>query len=93
MLYLFYDAPELLHEMMKVWLELSITCLTKVQDCVPFFELRLGEDIAFKNKPLISPEMADQFLMPYYRELFQTLRSRQKEFMQMKKNLTNLSQK
>jgi len=80
LLYLFYDDPGLLHDMMKVWLNLAITCLTKLQDYIPFFNLYIGEDIAYKTGPLISPEMVEQFLMPYYRELFQTLKSRQKEF-------------
>ncbi len=81
LLYLFYDAPELLHDMMKTWLNLMVTCLTKVQDIQPFFKFFMAEDIAYKQRPLLSPKMAEEFLMPYYRDLIQTLRAGQKEYM------------
>lgn len=80
-LYVFYDDPDLVHDMMQTWLKLMVTCLTKVQDHVQFFKLFLAEDISFKTGPLISPQMVEEFLMPYYRELIQTLRTRQKEFL------------
>jgi uroporphyrinogen-III decarboxylase len=80
LLYLFYDEPELIHDMMKTWLALMTECLTKLQDCVPFFKLHFGEDIAYKLHTLISPKMFEEFLEPYYNELFQTIKSRQKEF-------------
>ena len=80
-LYLFYDDPKLVHVMMETWLKLVLKCLTKIQDYIPFFKFTFGEDIAFKGRPLISPQLVEEFLMPYYRELFQTLRNRQREFM------------
>ena len=80
-LYVFHDDPELVHDMMKTWLTLQTVCLVKVQERVPFFKLFMGEDIAYKNGPLISPAMVEEFLMPYYRELIETLRSSQKDFM------------
>lgn len=80
-LYAFYDEPEMIHDMMKTWLNLQVTCLTREQERIPYFKLFMGEDIAFKTGPLISPQMTEEFLMPYYSELIQTLRGRQKEFM------------
>ena len=80
LLYIFYDDPDLIHNMMKTWLHLQITCLIRMQDHIPFFKLFFGEDIAYKTGTLISPKMAEEFLFPYYRELIQNLRSRQKYF-------------
>jgi len=77
LLYAFYDAPDLIHECMKQWLHLMATCLVRVQDHVSVFRLFLAEDICYKSGPLISPAMFREFLAPYYRELVQTLRSRQ----------------
>jgi len=80
-LYLFYDDPELLQDMMRTWLKLTLSCLTRIQKFIPFFELYFGEDIAYKGHPLISPDMFKRFLRPYYEELFEALKNGQKEFM------------
>lgn len=79
LLYLFYDDPSLIHDIMKNWLYLMTTALCKIQNLFPFFRLFIGEDICFKTGPLISPAMIRTFLVPYYKELYQTLKNRQKE--------------
>ena len=45
----FYDSPEMVHDMMKTWLNLVKTCLLKVQKKIPFFRFLIGEDISYKN--------------------------------------------
>ena len=82
LLYVVHDEPALVHDMMRTWLHLAVTALCRVQDVVPFFRLFLAEDICFKTGPLISPAMIRSFLLPYYRELFQTLQGRQPETLQ-----------
>ena len=79
LLYVFYDAPGLIHDCMRQWLHLMATCLTRVQDHVPIFRLFLAEDICYKAGPLISPAMFREFLAPYYRELVGMLHGRQRE--------------
>ena len=79
-LLLFYDAPDLIHDMMRAWRNLVVTCMKRVQaDVGPIFRLFLAEDICFNNGPLISPAMMREFLLPYYRELYEELRNGQKE--------------
>ncbi|MHB8964126.1 MAG: uroporphyrinogen decarboxylase family protein [Saccharofermentanales bacterium] len=77
----FYDTPEMIHDMMRTWLHLVKTCLSRVQKKVLFFKLLIGEDISYKNGLLISPEMCEEFLFPYYRTLIESLQNGQKEFM------------
>lgn len=77
----FYDDPEMIHDMMRTWLNLAKTCLLKVQKRVFFFKLLIGEDISYKNGLLISPDMCEEFLFPYYRDLIESLRNGQKSFM------------
>ena len=80
LLYLFYDHPDLVEDMMKHWRDFMVKCLVRSQQAGgPFFRLFLYEDICYKTGPLISPEMMKRFLMPYYRELYQELQSRQRE--------------
>lgn len=79
LLYAFYDVPDLVRDCMAQWLHLMTTCLCRVQDHAPIFRLFLAEDICYKSGPLISPAMFREFLAPHYRELIETLRSRQAE--------------
>lgn len=81
LLYMFYDFPELLHDMMNTWLHFNIYSLLRIQDSIPIFRLLMIEDIAYKTGPLISPRLVEEFLLPYYTKLIQTLKSRQKEIM------------
>ena len=81
-MYAFYDKPELVHDMMSVWRNLVIEAFTRTQDEVgPLFQLFLAEDICYNHGPLISPEMIREFLLPYYKEVYQTLASCQQEYL------------
>jgi hypothetical protein len=73
----FYDDPALLRDMMETWLRLLKTCLQRVQKVLPFFKFLIGEDISYKNGPLISPEMMREFLFPWYHDLIGSLRKGQ----------------
>jgi len=75
----FYDDPALVRDMMESWLRLLRTCLLRVQRKVPFFKFLVGEDISYKNGPLISPAMMREFLFPYYEQLIGSLRAAQAE--------------
>jgi hypothetical protein len=77
-MYVFYDDPRLVHDIMAHWRDLMVTALRRAQDKVgPFFQLFLAEDICYNHGPLISPEMMREFLLPYYRELYQSLAANQ----------------
>jgi hypothetical protein len=75
----FYDRPQIVHDMMKTWLHLVKTCLSRIQKEVPFFKFFMGEDICYKNGMLISPAMAEEFLFPYYRDLLDSLKNGQQQ--------------
>ena len=77
----FYDSPDLVHDMMKTWLSLVKTCLLKIQKKVPFFKFFMGEDICYKNGMLISPAMIEEFLLPYYKDLIESLKNGQRQQM------------
>lgn len=80
--YAFYDCPGTLHDMAKTWLEMHCQCSPKVFETIPIDWVFFHEDMAFKNGPLIGPNLFEPFMMPYYRELFSHLRSHgQRHFM------------
>ena len=77
LLYFFYDNPKLVHDCMKTWLELSDAVISKHQQYVTLDELYLAEDICYNVGPLISPDMINEFLMPYYQQLLKNTQDRQ----------------
>ena len=77
-LYAFYDMPDLIHNMMQRWMELMDTAVGKIQERVELDELSIAEDICYNAGMLISPDMFREFLMPYYQEVINRARCRQK---------------
>lgn len=75
-LYAFHDAPELVHACMQTWLELADAVTAEHQKAVSFDELFLAEDICYNGGCLISPKLMREFLLPYYRQLIENVRSR-----------------
>ena len=76
-MYKVFDEPELIHDCMKVWLELADKSIAEHQKQVTLDELFMAEDICYNNGPLISPDMIREFLMPYYQQLIANVKSRQ----------------
>ncbi len=76
LLYMFYDDPELIHEILdtltQMWLDLWEEAIAQVDvDCVHFWE-----DMCFRSGPLISPDMFCEFLLPRYKRLTSFLRAK-----------------
>jgi len=76
-LYMVYDAPELIHDCMRTWLELADAVIARHQEHVTLDEVFLAEDICYNRGPLISPDMMREFLFPYYQQLIGNVRRRQ----------------
>jgi len=79
LLYTFYDEPELIHDCMKTWLELSDAVIAEHQKHISLDELYLSEDICFNVSSLISPDHMREFLLPYYQQLITNIKARQKD--------------
>ncbi|RMD79585.1 MAG: hypothetical protein D6820_08045 [Lentisphaerae bacterium] len=79
LLYCFYDQPELIRSCMEAWFELADAVIARHQEYVTIDELFLAEDICYNHGPLISPEMMRRFLFPYYHQLINNIRSRQRD--------------
>lgn len=77
LLYMFYDDPGLIHDCMQTWYELADAVIARHQEHVTLDEFFLAEDICYNNGGLISPDMMQEFLFPYYRKLIANTRSRQ----------------
>jgi hypothetical protein len=77
LLYKFYDEPELIHACMQAWLKLADAVTAAHQKHITLDEIFIAEDICFNHGPLISPDMMNEFLLPYYQQLIANIKSRQ----------------
>ncbi|MFW5857733.1 MAG: uroporphyrinogen decarboxylase family protein [Planctomycetota bacterium] len=62
----FLDDPDFVEEMCTFWGEFVSAVLQRVLDRVPVDRVFINEDMAYKEKPMISPEMTRTFLKPCY---------------------------
>ena len=60
--YMFYDDPDLVHEMLDFLADFIIEVSTKALSSVPIDYFNFSEDFAGKSGPLISPKMYKEFL-------------------------------
>ena len=75
-LYAFHDQPELLHMMNQDLLAFNLRVLDKFCAlCTPDF-MSFGEDMSYNNGPMISEDLFDEFMAPYYREIAPRLKER-----------------
>jgi uroporphyrinogen decarboxylase len=77
LLYMFYDAPELVHDCMETWFLLADEVTSRHQKYVSLDEVFIGEDICYNHGSLISPDMIREFLFPYYKKLLDNAKKRQ----------------
>ncbi len=76
-LFAFYDHAELMHRMNRELLEYNLSLLDGFCDavCVPQF-MTIAEDMSYNHGPMLSKELFDEFLAPYYKPLVAALRER-----------------
>lgn len=71
--YAFYDQPELVHAMNHDLTEFNLRLIRQMAKvCVPTF-MTLAEDMTYNLGPMISQQVFNEFLAPYYRRLMEAL--------------------
>ena len=76
-LMMFYDEPELMHDINKTLLEFNIGVVRMIYETGVPAIICVSEDMAYKSGSMISKEMFDEFIAPYHKELLAELK---KEF-------------
>jgi len=74
-LYMFYDDPVLIEDIMEQMLYLETEVIKRVLPDIRVHLAYFAEDIAFKTGPLISPAMVRKFMMPRYKKITDLLHS------------------
>jgi uroporphyrinogen-III decarboxylase len=58
--------PELIHAMSAAWEKLTIGTLRRLRALGPLDAVCLWEDMCYRNGPMISPKMFNEYIQPYY---------------------------
>jgi len=75
-LYMFYDDPNLIEEIMEHMLQFNLEMIRKTVGAGLKVDIvMIWEDMAYKGGPLISPEMFHKFMIPRYIKLCDLIRS------------------
>lgn len=74
--FMFYDDPELMHEILDTLCDLWIKLYNRIQDDINLDWFFIWEDMCYKNGPLISPAIFREFLLPRYKRLTKAIRSK-----------------
>lgn len=72
---MYYDEPELIHDMMNTFTNLWISVFEEVLKDVEIDHVQIWEDISFGLGCMISKEIMLEFMMPYYKRLTSFLKS------------------
>ncbi len=75
LLYMFYDDPSLIEDMMDQICYLETESLKRALKDIRVSCAMFWEDMAYKTGPLISPDMFRKFMMPRYRKITDVLHS------------------
>lgn len=65
----FYDQPELLHKMNQDLLEFNLGLLDQIEQVGRPTFMTVAEDMSYNNGPMISRELMDEFMSPYYEKM------------------------
>jgi uroporphyrinogen decarboxylase len=74
-LYMFYDDPGLIEDMMEQMLYLETEIIKRVVKDIRIDQATFWEDMCYKAGPLISPAMVRKFMMPRYKKITDLLHS------------------
>jgi uroporphyrinogen decarboxylase len=64
---LMLEQPDLVHDMARFWTAFCSAVMAPILDLVAPDMVHFSEDMAFKEHPMISPEMTREFCAPSYR--------------------------
>ncbi len=73
---MFYDQPDLVHEMFEYWAWYLMQILDEPLRHIKVDELILNEDMAFKKQAMMSPPLIEEFLLPRYIRLYEFFKER-----------------
>jgi len=80
---MFYDQPQLVHEMFEYWTWFIIELLDEPLSHIKVDSVTLNEDMAYKKQAMISPAHMREFMLPRYKRLYAFLKEKGVELVMM----------
>ncbi|MBE6609876.1 MAG: hypothetical protein E7634_04340 [Ruminococcaceae bacterium] len=71
----YYDEPEMIEDMLNTMADTAVKIIERVCKIVPIDNLTIHEDLAGKSGPLIGPNQVREFLVPYYKKVWDAAQS------------------
>jgi len=72
----YYENPELMDDIVRTITHTAVSVLSRISEKLTIDNLTVHEDMAGKNGPLAGPKQVYEFIAPYYRSVWDMLRSR-----------------
>ena len=72
----YYEQPELMEDILATVTDTAVRMYDRISDHVQIDDLFVHEDLAGKSGPLIGPNQVREFIMPYYRKVWDMLSSK-----------------
>jgi hypothetical protein len=73
-LYTFYDQPELMHRMNEDLTEYHLYCIEEFCKILKPDFMTFAEDMSYNLGPMLSKDLFDEFLLPYYKRVVPVLK-------------------
>ena len=74
--YAFYDEPDLMHRMNRETAEWMLRIIDRLCETVTPDFMTFAEDMSYNNGPMLSEELFDEFMLPYYQIVVPALKKR-----------------
>ena len=75
-LYAFFDEPDLMHRINEDLAEFNIRALKAVFEIITPEFIGIAEDMSYNSGPMLSKDMYDEFIAPYYAKYMPLLKSK-----------------
>jgi hypothetical protein len=75
-LYSFFDYPELMHRMNQDLADWMIRVIDRICECAQPDFMTFAEDMSYNHGPMLSEEMFDEFMLPYYQQVIPHLKKK-----------------
>jgi hypothetical protein len=72
----FVEQPELIHDILRTLGDTAVKVLDRVSAAVPVDILSVHEDMAGRSGPMIGPAQVREYILPYYRRVWEMLADR-----------------
>lgn len=72
----YYEDPELLEDILGTISDTAFKVLDRASDLITIDNLMVHEDMAGKSGPLIGPNLVREYMLPYYRRIWDMLSSK-----------------